>query len=96
MNGQVQRLNLSADGLRAMTMHEHFSHGVVRYGQGQYLHSAIHTNTIAGFWSVVKGDIVRTFHKVSAKHLPLYVYEFELSYNNRKNADIFGAAIRGC
>ena len=37
-----------------------------------------------------------TFHKVSAKYLPLYVAEFQLRYNNRLNADIFGEAIRGC
>ena len=35
-------------------------------------------------------------HKVSAKYLPLYVNEFEFRYNNRMNADIFGAVIRAC
>jgi hypothetical protein len=47
-------------------------------------------------WSIVKRGIVGTFHKVSAKYLPLYVNEFEFRYNNRKNADIFGAPIRAC
>jgi transposase-like protein len=37
-----------------------------------------------------------TFHKVSAKYLPLYVAEFQFRYNNRDNADIFGETIRGC
>jgi hypothetical protein len=37
-----------------------------------------------------------TFHKVSRKYLQLYVNEFELRYNNRKNDDIFGAAIKAC
>ena len=35
-----------------------------------------------------------TFHKVSAKYLPLYVAEFEFRYNNRNNPEIFGAAER--
>lgn len=35
-----------------------------------------------------------TFHKVSHKNLPLYVNEFQFRYNNRENADIFGAAMR--
>jgi hypothetical protein len=30
---------------------------------------------------------------VSAKYLPLYVAEFEFRHNNRKNTDIFGAAV---
>ena len=45
---------------------------------------------------MVRRGIVGTFHKVSAKYLPLYVKEFEFRYNNRGNADIFGAAIKAC
>ena len=73
-----------------------YPHGVVRHGVGEYVHGAIHTNTIEGFWSLVKRGIMGTFHKVSRKYLHLYVNEFEFRYNNRKNADIFGAAIRAC
>ena len=71
-----------------------YPHGVVNHSHGQSVHGAVHTNTIEGFWSIVKRGIISTFHKVSAKYLPLYVNEFEFRYNNRKNADIFGAAIR--
>jgi transposase-like protein len=73
-----------------------YPHGFVRHSLGEYVHGAIHTNTIEGFWSIVKRGIVGTFHKISKKYLPLYVNEFEFRYNNRKNADIFGAAIRAC
>jgi transposase-like protein len=73
-----------------------FPHGMVHHGAGEYVHGAIHTNTIEGFWSMVKRGIIGTFHKVSRKYLPLYVNEFEFRYNNRKNPDIFGAAIRAC
>ena len=41
-------------------------------------------------------SIVGSFHKVSRKYMPLYIAEFQFRYNNRENADIFGAAIRGC
>jgi len=57
---------------------------------------AIHTNTIEGFWSIVKRGIIGTFHKVRHKYLPLYDNEFEFRYNNRNNSGIFGAAIPAC
>jgi transposase-like protein len=73
-----------------------FPHGVVDHAKGQYVNGVIHTNTIEGFWSIFKRGVIGTFHKVSAKYLPLYVAEFQFRYNNRDNADIFGEAIRGC
>jgi hypothetical protein len=73
-----------------------FPHGMVRHWQNEYVCGAVHTNTLEGFWSLVKRGIMGTFHKVSRKYLPLYVNEFEFRYNNRKNPDIFGAAIRAC
>jgi hypothetical protein len=40
--------------------------------------------------------VVGSFHKISAKYMPLYVAEFQFRYNNRFNGDIFGTAIEGC
>lgn len=74
----------------------HFPHEMVHHGAGEYVHGNIHTNTIEGFWSIVKRGVIGTFHKVSKKYLPFYVNEFEFRYNNRENADIFGAAIKAC
>jgi IS1 family transposase len=73
-----------------------FPHGVVNHAAGQYVVGAIHTNTIEGFWSILKRGVVGTFHKVSPKYLPLYVAEFSFRYNNRLNEDIFGEAIAAC
>ncbi len=74
---------------------ETFTHGAVTHSKKQYVMGAIHTNTIEGFWSILKRGIVGSYHKVSAKYLPLYVAEFQFRYNNRKNADIFGTAVSG-
>lgn len=71
-------------------------HRVVRHSRGEYVNGAVHTNTIEGFWSMIKRGIMGTYHKVSRKYLPLNVAEFEFRYNNRMNADIFGAAIKAC
>ena len=62
----------------------------------QYVVGAVHTNTIEGFWSIFKRGVVGTFHKMSAKYMPLYVAEFQFRYNNRFNPDMFGTAIEGC
>jgi hypothetical protein len=68
----------------------------VDHSVGEYVVGAIHTNTIEGFWSLLKRGVVGTFHKVSPKYLPPYVAEFCFRYNNRENEDIFGSAVDGC
>jgi hypothetical protein len=65
--------------------------GRIRAGASKYFVRYIR-HMILGFGSHKRG-IVGTFHKVTKKYLQLYVAEFELRYNNRKNPDIFGAAI---
>ena len=72
-----------------------FPHSFIVHSKGEYVVGAVHTNTIEGFWSLVKRGMVGTFHKVSKKYLPLYVAEFQFRYNNRLNEDIFGTAIKG-
>ena len=74
----------------------HFPHGMVHHGAGENVQGNVHTQTIEGFWSLVKRGIIGTFHKVSKKHLQLYINEFESRYNNRKNPVIFETAIQGC
>ncbi len=74
---------------------ENFPHEVIRKKEN-YVVGAVHTNTIEGFWSLMKRGVVGSFHKVSRKYMPLYVAEFQFRYNNRDNPDMFGAAIAGC
>lgn len=71
-------------------------HEFVMHGRGEYVRDNVHTQTIDGFWSLLKRGIIGTFHNVSRKYLPLYVAEFEWRYNNRITEDIFGAAIARC
>jgi transposase-like protein len=73
-----------------------YPHKTVMHSAREYVVGAVHTNTIEGFWSIFKRSIVGSFHKVSAKYMPLYVAECQFKYNNRFNDDIFGAAIAGC
>lgn len=73
-----------------------YPHASVDHSKHQYVVGAVHTNTIEGFWSIFKRGVVGTFHKMSAKYMPLYVAEFQFRYNNRFNPDMFGTAIAGC
>jgi len=73
-----------------------YPHGIVDHQAGQHVVGAVHTNTIEGFWSLIKRGIMGSYHKVSSKYLPLYVAEFQFRYNNRENPDIFDAAVARC
>jgi len=77
-------------------LHSDFFLRTVDHSANQYFVGAVHTQTIDGFWSLLKRGVMGTFHKVSAKYLPLYVAEFQFRYNNRENPDIFGAAVSAC
>ncbi|MFI4986221.1 MAG: IS1595 family transposase [Alphaproteobacteria bacterium] len=77
-------------------LNDKYPHETVMHSGRQYVVGAVHTNTIEGFWSIFKRSIVGSYHKVSAKYLPLYIAECQFKYNNRFNDDIFGTAIEGC
>ncbi|HXQ17160.1 MAG TPA: IS1595 family transposase, partial [Caulobacteraceae bacterium] len=61
-----------------------FTHGVVRHSAGQYVVGQVHTQTIEGFWSLLKRQIYGIHHWVSAKHLNRYVAEAAWRYNRRE------------
>ena len=44
-----------------------------------------HTNTIEGFWSVLKGGIRGVYHSVSEAYLQNYIDEYAFRYNHRKD-----------
>ena len=87
---------LASDEHRGYAKLTEFPHKTVCHSAREYVCGSVHTNTIEGFWSIMKRGIVGSYHKVSAKYLPLYVAEFQFRYNNRQNEDIFGTAIANC
>jgi len=64
-------------------------HAVIKH-QDWYVDGDTHTNTIEGFWALLKRGMFGQFHSVSQKHLQRYVDEFCYRYNLRK-ADPFAA-----
>ena len=73
--------------LRTMTVHKTINH------QREYVNGEIHTNSIEGFWALLKRGIVGQYHKVSLTYLQKYVNEFAYRYNHRKNPHVFDHTI---
>ncbi len=69
------------------TVKQGFPHVVINHQQGEYARGAFDTNTIEGFWSLLKRGIYGTYHQVSPKHLQRYCDEFGFRYNTRKIKD---------
>lgn len=59
-----------------------------------YVNGEIHTNTIEGFWGLLKRGIMGQYHRVTLRHLHQYVNEFCYRYNNRNNAGLFDLTLR--
>lgn len=73
--------------LKNFTKHEVINHQIC------YVNGYIHTNTIEGFWSLLKRGIIGQYHKVSIRYLNQYINEFCYRYNNRDNDNLFGLTI---
>lgn len=66
-----------------------FDHATVNHSVGQHVVTGGRTtNTIEGFWSLLKRGISGTYIAVSEKHLPAYLSEFEFRYNLRKTPHV--------
>ncbi|TAL67803.1 MAG: IS1595 family transposase [Bacteroidetes bacterium] len=54
----------------------------------EFARGVIHTNTIEGFWSLLKNGIKGNFRAISKKYLPFYLAEYSYKYSKRRRADI--------
>lgn len=70
-----------------------YRHKRIRHRQKVYVSGEVHTNTIEGFWSLLRRGISGVYHGVSTKHLQAYVDEYVFRYNNRdiRGRGMFGA-----
>jgi len=60
-----------------------YTHHRIRHSERVYVSGDVHTNTIEGFWSLVKRGIDGVYHSVSRKHLQGYLNEYAWRYNQR-------------
>lgn len=59
------------------------AHHRIRHQAGVYVSGDVHTQSIEGFWSLVKNGLRGSHHAVSAKHLQGYLNEYAWRYNHR-------------
>jgi transposase-like protein len=62
-----------------------YVHKRISHSQKVYVMGDVHTNTIEGFWSLIKRGIGGVYHTVSRKHLQSYLDEYAFRYNRRND-----------
>jgi transposase len=73
----------SYDGLKRAGYH----HRRIHHAEKVYASGDVHTNTIEGFWWLMKRGINGVYHAVSAKHLQGYLNEYTFRYNHREKGE---------
>ncbi len=62
-----------------------YKHLRIAHSAKEYARGSVHTNSIEGFWSLLKRGIGGVYHSVSEKHLQSYINEYGFRYNHRKD-----------
>ncbi len=62
-------------------------HVSVNHSKDEYVRGDAHTNTVEGFFSMLKRGVNGVYHHVSRGHLQRYCDEFAFRYENRKISD---------
>ncbi len=62
-------------------------HDTVKHSAKEYVRGDVHTNTVEGYFSIVKRGLNGIYHSVSKKHLHRYLAEYEFRYNRRRMDD---------
>jgi transposase len=70
-----------------------YQHRRINHSQKIYVAGDVHTNTIEGFWSLVKRGIGGVYHSVSAKYLQGYLDEYAFRYNRRRSGNLIFPAM---
>ncbi len=60
-----------------------YEHSRINHSAKVYVSGDVHTQTIEGFWALLKGGLIGVYHGVSERHLQMYLDEYAFRYNNR-------------
>lgn len=75
----------------------HYNHKTIKHSAKEYYREEkdnegrtafkIHTNTIEGYWGLLKRGITGIYHWASEKHIQRYVNEFSYRYNTKESEE---------
>jgi len=68
-------------------------HKRIKHSAKVFVRGNVHTNTIEGFWSLVKRGIGGVYHQVSQKYLQSYLNEYSFRYNRRDQGNLIFTSI---
>jgi len=88
-------LMITDEGSAYRSLHKIVRHAVICHKE-IYADGLVHTNTIEGFWSLLKRAFYGTHHRYSGEYMPLFVAEACWKYNHRKSSDAFGSFLKDC
>jgi transposase-like protein len=75
---------MTDEGAAARAVGREFAkHASVNHSAGEYVRGDVHTNTVEGYFSILKRGIYGTYHHVGQQHLKRYLAEFDFRYNER-------------
>jgi len=63
------------------------SHQSVNHSAGEYVRGNAHTNSVEGYFSLLKRGVNGVFHHVGAQYMDQYLAEFDFRYNHREDTD---------
>ncbi|HEV2963426.1 MAG TPA: IS1595 family transposase [Candidatus Angelobacter sp.] len=75
-------------GEEAKVFHKRINHAEKVYVMGD-----VHTQTIDGFWSLVKRGIGGVYHQISKKYMQSYLGEYSFRYNRRDQGNLIFTSI---
>ncbi|HEV2352114.1 MAG TPA: IS1595 family transposase [Terriglobia bacterium] len=85
-------INTDENKVYSFVVDKYAGHDVVNHQKEEYSRRTVlgrlaTTNTVEGFFSLIKRGVYGTFHHISRQHLHRYLNEFDFRYNARDTTD---------
>lgn len=83
MASRKSHLRTDESGIYWKVGEEFKTHETVVHSADEYVRDDVHTNTVEGYFAILKRGVYGTYHHISEAHLHRYLAEFDFRYSNR-------------